>query len=433
MKDGVAVFWFRRDLRLEDNAGLSKALASGFSVLPIFIFDPQILDPLDNKADRRVDYIHQALQAINSELNAKGSTLLTLHGNPVDIFSKLQETYTILGVFCNEDYEPQSISRDAKIRQFLNASGIPFHLFKDQVIFDPGEVLKADGSPYSIYTPFANKWKALLQPADILPYTVNYKNFYRQLAQPVPPIHAFGFQSTAIQFEQPLLSPDMIQHYDLHRDYPALQKTSRLGIAFRFGTISVRQAVAMASVYSPMWLSELIWREFFMHILFHYPEVISRAFKEKYDRIPWLDDEPSFQAWCSGHTGYPMVDAGMRQLNQTGYMHNRVRMVTASFLCKHLLIDWRWGEAYFAHKLDDYELASNNGNWQWAAGSGCDAAPYFRIFNPDSQVKKFDRNLAFIRQWIPEYGTEYYPAPIVDHQFARARALRTYKQALQEY
>lgn len=432
MKSRVSVFWFRRDLRLEDNVGLYQALASELSVLPVFIFDETILNKLEDKKDRRVDYIHQVLSAINSGLKTFNARLNTFYGNPLDVFKMLSEKYAVQGVFCNRDYEPQAIKRDTEIYQFFNEQNIPFKAFKDQVIFDKNDVLKNDGTPYTVYTPYSKKWKELLTEKDYKSYNPDCTNFFRQRFAEIHSLNEFGFEKTDITFDPPKLDAKIIDEYDKFRDYPAMQRTTDLSIALRFGTISIRKCVAFAWNHNQTWLNELIWREFFMQILYHFPKVVNQSFKSKYDNIKWRNNEWEFEKWCEGKTGYPIVDAGMRQLNQTGSMHNRVRMIAASFLCKHLLIDWRWGEAYFAQKLNDYDLSANNGNWQWASGSGCDAAPYFRVFNPTVQTDKFDKKLEYIKKWIPGFGTDAYPQQIVEHSFARDRALKVYGEAVKE-
>lgn len=425
----VAVFWFRRDLRLDDNVGLYQALSSGFPVLPLFIFDEAILASLSDKKDRRVNYMHQALTQINLALKLWGSALKTLYGSPVEIFRRLADEFDIQLVFCNRDYEPRAIQRDIEIYHFLKEHNITFRLFKDQVIFDKDDVIKRDGNPYTIYTPYSKKWKQLLATDHYKTYQPHYANFFRQQFTEILSLDEIGFAKTDITFEIPTLDAGIIGEYDKFRDFPALQKTTGLGVALRFGTISIRKCLAFAVEHNQTWLNELIWREFFMQILYHFPHVEHQSFKKRYDHIKWRNDEQEFEQWCQGKTGYPIVDAGMRQLNATGYMHNRVRMIAASFLCKHLLIDWRWGEAYFAQKLIDYELSANNGNWQWASGSGCDAAPYFRVFNPVLQTAKFDKNLVYIKRWLPEFDSESYAKPIVEHSFARERALKIYAEA----
>ena len=430
MKNKISIFWFRRDLRLEDNVGLCQALASGFAVFPIFIFDETILEQLEDKKDRRVDYIHQALLVINLELKKYGSKLTSFYGKPLEIFQQLSEEYDIQSVFCNRDYEPKAIRRDTEIYTFFKNQNIPFKAFKDQVIIDKNDVVKNDGTPYSVYTPYSKKWKELLTEKDYQVHEADYTGFLKQNFTEIHSLKEIGFHKTDMVFEKPILDLSIITDYDKYRDFPALQRTTQLGIALRFGTISIRKCVEFAFQHNQTWLSELIWREFFMQILYHFPKVVNQSFKAKYDNIQWRNNEQEFEHWCAGKTGYPIVDAGMRQLNEKGYMHNRVRMIVASFLCKHLLIDWRWGETYFAQKLNDYDLSANNGNWQWAAGSGCDAAPYFRVYNPTTQTEKFDKNLEYIKKWLPEFGTKDYPKPIVEHAFARERALRVYAEAV---
>lgn len=423
----ISIFWFRRDLRLDDNTALSKALSSGKVVLPIFIFDKEILDQLDNKSDKRVDYIHQALQEINEELKKYKSSLKTYFGKPSDVFKKIIKEYTVEAVFCNKDYEPQAIKRDDEISKILSESSVKFYDFKDQVIFEKEEVLKNDNTPYTVYTPYSRKWKENFNKFKFEKNDGDFSNFYKSKHEEIISLKEIGFEKTDIKFKKPVLDKKIIDSYDQYRDFPAMDHTTRLGIALRFGTISVRECVKFATDHNQTWLNELIWREFFMQILFHFPHVVTTSFKEQYDAIEWRNDEKEFKLWCEGKTGYPIVDAGMRQLNETGFMHNRVRMVVASFLTKHLLIDWRWGETYFAEKLLDYELSSNNGNWQWAAGCGCDAAPYFRIFSPEAQTQKFDKQGKYIDSWLPE---DYFERPMVDHKAARERALKTYKKAL---
>jgi deoxyribodipyrimidine photo-lyase len=423
----INVFWFRRDLRLEDNAALFHALQSDLKVLPIFIFDKEILDQLSDKSDRRVDYIHQALTEINNELKDYKTTLKTFYGNPLEVFKQLAEDFEIDTVFCNRDYEPQAIKRDIEVADYLNKTNIQFSDFKDQVIFEKNDILKSDNTPYTVFTPYSKKWKENLNSIKIKKLDGDFKNFIPLKHENIISLKEIGFEKTDFEFKKPTLDKKIIDSYDKHRDFPALDHTTRLGIALRFGTISVRKCVEFATKHNETWLNELIWREFFMQILFHFPYVVKGCFKKKYENIEWRNDEKEFKLWCEGKTGYPIVDAGMRQLNETGFMHNRVRMITASFLTKHLLVDWRWGEAYFAEKLLDYELSSNNGNWQWAAGCGCDAAPYFRVFSPDAQTQKFDKDLKYVNQWLPK---DYDSKPIVEHKSARERALATYKKGL---
>lgn len=430
MKSKISIFWFRRDLRLEDNVGLYHALSSGFPVLPVFIFDENILGELEDKKDRRVDYIYQALSKINTQLKPLKTRLTTFYGNPLEIFNMVSEKYAVQAVFCNRDYEPLAIQRDVEIYELFKRNQISFRAFKDQVIFDKSDILKNDGTPYTVYTPYSNKWKELLKEEHYKSFNPDYNNFIWQEFTEIHSLNDIGFEKTDITFETPKLDTAIIDEYDKFRDYPAMQCTTLLGIALRFGTISIRKCVAFALNHNQTWLNELIWREFFMQILYHFPKVVNQSFKSKYDNIKWRNKEQEFDRWCEGRTGYLIVDAGMRQLSQTGFMHNRVRMIAASFLCKHLLIDWRWGEAYFAQKLNDYDLSANNGNWQWASGSGCDSAPYFRVFNPIVQTEKYDKNLEYIKKWLPEFQTENYPEPIVEHNFARERALKTYSDAI---
>ena len=426
----ISIFWFRRDLRLEDNKGLSEALKADEKVIPIFIFDKDILDLLEDKYDRRVDYIHQALEKINQELKEFGSSLLTFHGKPLDVFKQLEKDFEIKSVFCNRDYEPAAIKRDDKVKDFLDSKKIDFFDFKDQVIFEKHEVAKDNGEPYTVYTPFSKKWKKQLTELDYASVKIDKNQFQKLPSKKTLRLKEIGFEKTDFDFEEPSLESKIIDVYDEKRDFPALDATTHLGIALRFGTISIRKCVKFAMNHNETWLNELIWREFFMQILFHFPKVVNYCFKEKYENITWRNNEAEFERWCNGETGYAIVDAGMRQLNQTGRMHNRIRMVVASFLTKHLLIDWRWGEAYFAKKLLDYDLSANNGNWQWAAGCGCDAAPYFRVFNPDEQTKKFDKDLKYIRKWNPDFEKDILENRIVEHKFARERALETYKKGL---
>ncbi len=428
----VSIFWFRRDLRLEDNAGLYHALRSGYPVLPVFIFDTNILDELEDKKDKRLQFIHDTLENLQQELASLGSTIHILHGRPEDCFKQLLNTYTVKAVYTNNDYEPYAHHRDRVIAALLYENGASLRHYKDQVIFEKDEILKDDGTPYTVFTPYSRRWKEKLNAFYLKPYPVKkYKaNFLQQTPKRIPSLKSLGFEQVEADVARPKLDKEIARHYDKTRDFPALHGTTRLSIHLRFGTISIRKLAADAKELNPILLNELIWREFYQMILFHYPQVVNTSFKAQYDKIKWRNNEKEFEAWCNGQTGYPIVDAGMRELNETGYMHNRVRMITASFLTKHLLIDWRWGEAHFAKKLLDYDLAANNGGWQWAAGSGCDAAPYFRIFNPYLQTEKFDKDLTYIRKWVPELDEFSYPQPIVQHEAARERCLRVYKEAL---
>jgi deoxyribodipyrimidine photo-lyase len=429
----ITLFWFRRDLRLEDNTGLFYALQQEKNVLPLFIFDRNILDKLEEKSDARVEFIHSQLTEIKSQLEQKGSTLLVRYGKPEEVYSRLLAEYEIQAVYTNRDYEPYAKERDAAIETLLKEKRATFLSFKDQVIFEPGEILNGSGEFYKVFTPFSRNWLDKYRQTKIQALeSANWKNLLHSSPFPMISLEEMGFKKTGLPIPPKVTDEALISHYDQTRNFPALAGTTRLGIHLRFGTISVRKLAQVAARLNETYLNELIWREFYMMILAFNPQVVEKAFKPAYDRIPWRNNPEEFWAWCEGKTGYPIVDAGMRELNATGYMHNRVRMIVASFLTKHLLIDWRWGESYFAKKLLDFELASNNGGWQWAAGTGTDAQPYFRVFNPDSQTEKFDKELKYIRKWIPELGTNSYPKPIVDHKFARTRALDTYKKALEQ-
>ncbi|HMQ47841.1 MAG TPA: deoxyribodipyrimidine photo-lyase [Saprospiraceae bacterium] len=442
MKKKVNLFWFRRDLRLEDNAGLYHALHSDVPLIPLFIFDRHILGDLQDADDARVGFIHATLEELKKQLQEMGAFLEVHYGTPEQVWPKLLDKYTIQSVFTNRDYEPYAIQRDATIQSLLAQRGVEWHTFKDHVIFEGNEVLKQDKSPYTVFTPYARRWREKLGDKEAIPpaegsfYLSAYPTekyfdrFEKGDPLPIPTLEEMGFKPSNLLIPPKSVSRGLIRHYDKTRDYPAQDGTSRLGIHFRFGTISIREKARHALTLNATYLNELIWRDFYAMILFHFPKVVQHAFRPEYDRIAWRNNESDFERWKAGTTGYPMVDAGMRELNATGYMHNRVRMITASFLTKHLLIDWRWGEAYFARKLLDFDLASNNGGWQWAAGSGTDAAPYFRIFNPTAQQEKFDPDKQYIRQWVPEYGTSKYPQPIVDHKMARERCLMVYKEGL---
>jgi deoxyribodipyrimidine photo-lyase len=427
----MTIFWFRRDLRLEDNHGLFEALSNSDAVLPIFIFDKMILEELP-KDDARVTFIYESLSAINSKLQKVNKSLAVFYGKPEDVFEQILSKHKIKSIYTNHDYEPYALKRDAELKSFFDQKSISFQTFKDQVIFEKDEVVKDDGLPYVVYTPFSNKWKERLKNNPI----VNYKSedLLEKIAThsyPFLSLNDFGFEESTIKVTPYDISKKIIENYTGTRNFPAVDQTSYAGAYLRFGTISIRKLVQYAAKFEDeTYLKELIWREFFMQILWHFPHTVHKSFRPKYDAIQWKNDGTLFKKWCQGKTGYPIVDAGMRQLNKTGYMHNRVRMVTASFLTKHLLIDWRWGETYFAQKLLDYEQSSNVGNWQWAAGSGVDAAPYFRIFNPTEQVKKFDKDLKYIKKWVPELETLHYAGPIVDHKQARELCLKTYKEAV---
>lgn len=428
-----AFFWHRRDLRIDDNAGLWYALKNELSVQPIFVFDTDILEKLSEKNDRRVDFIHRRVSELKTAYRKVGGDLWVFYGTPVEILKTLIQTHHPLSIYTNSDYEPYARQRDAEVEKILLDKSIRFVAVKDHVIFDPREILKDDGRPYMVFTPYANKWHAMLDAYQMRSYpTRSYLNHLHQptTVQSLITLQQVGFDATDINADTPTLpDPELLQHYQERRNFPAIEGTSRLSVHFRFGTISVRNAIRHALPHSHTWSNEMAWRDFYHTLLWHYPQH-QKAFKPAYDRIPWRDAPEEFERWCSGNTGYALVDAGMRELNATGFMHNRVRMLTASFLTKHLLIDWRWGEDYFAKKLIDFDLAANNGGWQWASGSGCDAAPYFRIFNPTEQAKKYDPQSAYIRRWIPEIDSTEYPTPMIEHSFARERALRTYKAAL---
>jgi deoxyribodipyrimidine photo-lyase len=429
----VNIFWFRRDLRLHDNTGLYHALKGNYPVVPVFIFDPNILDTLEEKKDGRVEFIRLALIELQDELVQINSSLEVFYNTPEDVFKKLLQDYDVVSVFTNHDYEPYAIERDEVIKNLLTQKNIDFKSFKDHVIFEKDEVLKDDGKPYTVYTPYSKKWKTILADFYLEAYPVKkyFKNFYKQPPQRIPTLEEIGFIETGKKFPPKKPTKGLIKNYNQTRDFPEAEGTSRLGIHLRFGTVSIREIVSLTKELNDTFLNELIWREFYISILWHFPKIgHHKAFKPEYDNIKWRNNEAQFESWCKGQTGFPIVDAGMRQLNKTGFMHNRVRMIVASFLSKDLLIDWRWGEAYFAEKLLDFDLAANNGGWQWAAGSGCDAAPYFRIFNPELQTKKFDKDLKFIHQWVPEFQDVDYPKPIVDHATARLRCLEVYKEAI---
>lgn len=421
------IFWFRRDLRLSDNVAFANALAGQNKVIPLFIFDTNILDELPRN-DARVNFIYKELKKLDVELQKHGSAILVKHGDPLKVWKEISEEYIIDSVFYNKDYEPYATERDQKVTELLKAKNISVNSFKDQVIFEENEVLKPDGGPYTVFTPYKNRWLETLKETGLPEiHKANWQQLEKRESD-FPTLDDIGFNPSSITVKD--FDLGHLDQYSKTRDLPAADGTSHLSVHLRFGTVSIREIVLNVYKKYPTFLSELIWREFFMQILYHHPDVVHHNFRRKYDGIEWRNDEKEFEKWCKGETGYPMVDAGMRELNETGYMHNRVRMITASFLCKHLLIDWRWGEAYFAKKLLDYELSSNNGNWQWAAGTGCDAAPYFRVFNPAEQQKKFDKDFEYVKRWIPELNSFNYPTPMVDHRFARERALNTYKNGI---
>ncbi len=428
----IIVFWFRRDLRFIDNTALYYALKENKRVLPIFIFDKNILDKLPQPADARVEFIQTSLVEMNKDLETKNAGIRTFYSTPIEAYKELTKEFDIEAVYTNRDYEPYAKDRDTEIESLLKEKGIGFFTFKDHVIYEKEEIVSGSGSFYKVFTPYSRAWKEKYKnnPPEIKSSALRFDNWVELKNNKVHTLEEMGFEPTDISIPTTEVEDEIIRHYDKKRDIPSLDATSRLGIHLRFGTISIRQLAERAISLNDTFLNELIWRDFYAMILANNPHVVNNAFKPAYDHIPWRQDEEGFKKWCKGKTGYPIVDAGMRQLNKTGYMHNRVRMVVASFLTKHLLIDWRWGESYFAEKLLDFDLASNNGGWQWAAGTGTDAQPYFRVFNPQSQTEKFDPQLKYIKKWIPEYGTDLYPKPIVEHKLARQRAIDTYKEAL---
>ncbi len=433
MSGPLNFFWHRRDLRTEDNRGLAEALNRPGQTQPVFIFDKAILDLLEDKSDARVTFIHREIERLKKEYEELGATLLVAYGNPVEVWSKWLKKYSIASISTNEDYEPYARERDKQIRALALAAGTQFSSFKDHVVFEKSEVTKEDGSPYVVYTPYSKIWKKRLTQDDIsaAPSKERLSSLLKAAPAELPTLAEMGFQKSALSFPSVSLNEAIVLSYDQTRDIPSLRGTTRMSLHLRFGTVSIRFLTRRAMALNEKYLNELIWRDFYQSILYHFPFVDGRSFRPEYEAIEWENDEEQFRAWCDGRTGYPIVDAGMRELNATGFMHNRVRMIVASFLTKHLLIDWRWGEAYFAQKLLDFELASNNGGWQWAAGCGVDAAPYFRVFNPELQMKKFDPDMIYVRKWVPEYQELHY-RPIVDHKMARLRAIDRYKTGIEK-
>lgn len=431
MKHRVNIFWFRRDLRLQDNAGLHHALQAGLPVLPLFIFDKNILGRKENKSNRRVTFIYDSLKKMNDELTGYNSSLKIFYDKPDIAFEKLFRVYDVNTVFSNRDYEPYATKRDIEIEILCATRGASFKTFKDQVIFEKDEVVKDNESPYTIFTPYSKKWKQKFYETNVQLFDTKkyFKNFLTSDFS-FPLLKSIGFKENRTFLPDPVVDRKTILQYDRHRDIPYPGKTTRVSIHLRFGTISVRQLAKRAEELNEKYLNEIIWREFLMQVLWHFPNVENLPFKKKYENIKWRNNESEFDKWCKGETGYPIVDAGMRELNKTGFMHNRVRMIVANFLTKILFIDWRWGEAYFADKLTDFELSSNNGNWQWAAGTGCDAAPYFRIFNPFTQAQRFDPQNKYIGKWIPDYNPDSYIKPIINFNTARKKALLTFKNSL---
>ena len=432
MSEPVSVVWLRRDLRLHDNAALYHALTSGRKVIVLFIFDKVILDQLDDRADQRVEYIHTEILDLHTQLRRAGSSMIVRYGEPLPVWQQLLNEFPVEEVFVNRDYEVYAKGRDKAVSGLLAEHGIAFQAFKDQAIFDHDEILTGSNTPYTVFTPYSRKWLGQLNPFYLKSYpTEKYYDAFLQLEeQPVISLAAMDFKPAGKPFPKKTASDNLLKHYQETRDFPAQKGTSELSLHLRFGTISIRELARQAQADSAAYLNELCWRDFYFQVLHHFPHVEKESFRREYDAIPWRNNEAEFEKWCAGQTGYPLVDAGMRQLNETGWMHNRVRMVVASFLCKHLLIDWRWGEAYFARKLRDYDLSANNGGWQWAAGTGTDAAPYFRVFNPTEQAKKFDPKGEYIRRWVPEFNSLGYTKPIVEHAMARQRAIDTYRSTL---
>ena len=431
----TALFWHRRDLRIDDNKGLFDALKQNEIVHPIFIFDKSILDKLPNN-DQRILFIYQEIESLKKSYQNLGSDLWVYYGEPSEIIPKIAQELNCSSVYFNNDYEPYALQRDQEIQVSLNNIKIEFIGNKDHVIFEKNEVLKDDGKPYTIFTPYSRKWKANLKEEDLREYSIEKYSgnlVQKQQGEALITLEEMGFESKVLHdFPDRIAKNEILKNYHLSRNFPAVKGTSKLSLHLRFGTISIRKLALIAREQNETYLNELIWRDFYQMIIFHFPKSAENSFKAQYDKIIWEKNEVHFDSWCTGKTGYPIVDAGMRELNATGFMHNRVRMVVASFLTKHLLLDWRLGAAYFAEKLLDFELASNTGGWQWAAGCGCDAAPYFRVFNPQAQQEKFDKSFEYIKKWVPEYGTSSYPEPVIEHKFARERILQRFKSALNE-
>lgn len=433
ISESICIIWFRRDLRLHDNTALYHAIQSGRPLLPLFIVDTGMPEQSNRSCDRQMEFVHRTVHELHARLRTCGSGLLVRAGRPLDIFRTLMQEYTVEGVYANEEYEPYAVGRDAGVAALLAEQGSGLFLFKDHVIRAGDEVLTGAGTTFRVFTPYKKKWQELLRDSDVQPRSAELSGIrFVPVPQEPPSLEDLGLRATGVRFPAPYIAESVIRQYAQRRDIPALDGTSHLGVHLRFGTISIREVIARALELSDTWLNELVWREFFTMILRQHPHVVNRCFRPEFEAVQWRNDDREFRLWCEGKTGYPLVDAGMRQLNETGFMPNRVRMVTAGFLVKDLLVDWRWGETYFASKLLDYEPASNNGNWQWVAGTGCDAAPYFRVFHPETQRKKFDPDDTYCRRWLPELGTPEYPAPVVDHAEARKRALQVYADALRE-
>lgn len=427
----TTIHWFRRDLRIKDNTALFHALSQNNNVQCIFIFDENIINELP-KNDHRISFIYDTLVNINYELNKYGTSIEIFKGDPIDVFKKIILDNEINSIYFNKDYEPYTINRDNSIEKLLSKQNIKVKSYKDHVIFEEKEITKDDNKPYTIYTPYSKKWlkkihETKITEYNIIPFLNNFKKNKNLNIKSREELDFIKSDTLVYDFNS---TDEIILSYEKTRNYPFIEGTSKVGPYLRFGLISIRTLVLKSINKDITYLKELIWRDFFSQILFNFPNVIISSFKNKYDNIKWENNEYFLKKWKNGETGYPIVDAGMRELNNTGFMHNRVRMITASFLCKHLLIDWRFGEAYFAEKLFDYELSSNNGNWQWAAGCGCDAAPYFRVFNPYTQQEKFDKGFNYIKKWVPEYNSNKYAKPLVNHKEARIKAIEHYKKYL---
>lgn len=426
----INVFWFRRDLRINDNHALFNALKSGLKVVPIFIFDKDILKEFPNTNDRRLNFIYKELKNINNKLLEFNSSILIFNSTVKSSFENLLQKFNVNAVFYNKDYEPYATKRDSEIELYLKERGIEFKGYKDHVIFETNEIVKPDKTPYTVFTPYSKKWKLLLETEMLKTFESEelIKNFLTFEGR-FPTLKELGYNELDYIFPKSNFNKNVIRSYETQRNFPHLDGGSKLGVHLRFGTISIRTAVNNALKFSDCWLNELIWREFFIQLMWHFPKNEHFCFKQKYNYFEWLNDEAKFDKWCKAETGFQIVDAGIRELIQTGYMHNRVRMITANFLTKLLQIDWRWGERFFAEHLLDYELAINNGNWQWAAGTGADAAPYFRIFNPLEQIKKFDSNNIYIDKWLPKEKYKQIK-PIVDYKVARSQYLERFSQFL---
>jgi len=426
----ITIFWHRRDLRFADNAGLAAALQSGHPVLPLFIYDQTILEKLPPD-DARLTFIFDQVERLAHEAREAGGGFLARYGKTEAVFEALLKAYDVAAVYTNEDYEPYATERDAVIAKLVEKHGAEFKAFKDQVIFAKDEVLTKNGKPSKVFGAYSKAWQAKVTPDDFKPHPSARLFKKENLASPQkgdasrPTLKEMGFERHE-QWTPPAHLPPakVVENYDQVRDLPAEKRgTTRLSVHLRFGTVSIRQLMQQAQELNNKLLNELIWRDFFMMLLWHFPNTATEAYDPKMRHLPYRDDEAQYRAWCEGRTGYPLVDAGMRQLNATGYLHNRARIATAGFLVKQLFIDWKLGEHYFSEKLLDYDMSNNVGNWQWMAGTGAVAAPWFRVYSPDSQQQQYDPDYEYVKQWVPEFGTDKYPAPIVDHKFGRERAL----------